>query len=1190
MAGIHIGTPGTTNLTIQSDDFGNLGSPEKSFAAPQQSRDLIGQLKGSLKYGANLKTPRGLGRDPLRLLPNGPHGRDAFTPLMKSVTKTNMSKRMSARRGISLTPGLPSADISNMYSDHNSSSIQKSMETPMPHRILSSSAASTPLAQLPDRNGHVVSDGNVMTLREQEGIIDKIEKENFGLKMKIHFLEENLSKRGNEFNQAALKENTDLKVTRITMQKELHKFKKTIAQAEKDAEKYRRELEEYKERKRQKHADESVRIEVSKLQTEMDERQAEYDQLRSKYELVKTRNDSELNKLRDELADVQADLRERDRQLGEREDEIDQLKSKTSRSSNAVAEVEDELTSARQEIEDLRHELQQVRLDVKAAEQEHQNAEIGKRRAEDNLKELEDEMANKSFVTKGLSRQLQEKATRFEDDYHELQERFEELQRALTERSNSERRAQERLRDLERDGSSDLRHMQQDLDAVRQQKDSLERKLENMNNQAEAVDRELQIKIDEKNLLQSRHDALTTESAQLQDDMARTQKEKKNLEIMLEQEKSKSGQTDAAVRQQHDSEVEQLTEQIDVLHRELNRTKDSHIREQEQWQSEYKSTEAARDKAEERAAGLQRTIDKLNEAQGTLSGREIKLQEAFESEQQRHQEEEKVLQRQIDELNNDLASKRTSHDASRNELNNAKEELRISIREQALLKEKVQELEDEIDVLQQDLEQEHELAQQVQQKSTQAADSQVTKLRQEKSELQEKLATVKIELESARRDTEAAEAKLEQGEQPRDDTFDIQSKDRDLKREKQRLERELEKTKLERDNLAQTNKDLEDELDVEIERATAEENKLHAELDKLRHQRSTSVDGKERELVSAKNKIVRLETRVHELEQQLEVNSRRILSPGVDISGLQSDMAQAREKEADAVKRETALKVVNRDLKMKVNDLERDLHEARLVELKAQYPSSVSSSNAREVNELRKEVFDTRSQVKTLQDENSRLKRQQQKRSEADTQYALVQTQLECKTDELVSLSQKLEAQNNLVDLLRRDIARIRADRDEARQQPQLLNEDANTTMMTNMRAELKRLRAERDNARHTSLKLAGTAANKDALVLKHDLARLRQERGVAVQRSRSVEQELDIVQARYEDLLERLTIRGGSKNTNNNNRSDNAGPVGEKEIQGLVKEILWLKAKCRREQRLRQDLAWSKAWLENNEAMRVKW
>ncbi|KAI9870485.1 MAG: hypothetical protein M1823_008727, partial [Watsoniomyces obsoletus] len=122
---------------------------------------------------------------------------------MQSVTKKNAARRLSARKSggpetpaflkngyiNGNTPGLP--DLSHLQSENTSSSAGNANDmTPLPHNV-SSSAQSTPLAQLPARNGGaVVNDGNMMTLREQEGIIDKIEKENFGLKMKIHFLEE----------------------------------------------------------------------------------------------------------------------------------------------------------------------------------------------------------------------------------------------------------------------------------------------------------------------------------------------------------------------------------------------------------------------------------------------------------------------------------------------------------------------------------------------------------------------------------------------------------------------------------------------------------------------------------------------------------------------------------------------------------------------------------------------------------------------------------------------------------------------------------------------------------------------------------------------------------------------------------------------------------------------------------------
>lgn len=429
MAGPLIGTPArdVTSTSFRSDDLNDELPDEEGSFMPPPGHDLL--TKGTRSSGS-LRTPR----HALQLLPNGNAqrpGKAEFTPLLKSVTKNNMSKRIpnSARRrghGASETPGLARVDESAL----SVSSASRHDLSRVPQDF-SSSPASTPLAQLPSKNGKVVNDGNMMTLREQENIIDKIEKENFGLKMKIHFLEENLSKRGGEFNQAALKENTDLKVNRITMQRELHKFKKTLAQAEKDAELYRKQLEDYRERVRQKKVDETVRVELASMKSELQQKEEELESVREKYERVRSAKDDEAQRLRDEVSDLQADLRERDRQLEDREDEIDSLKANAKQGSNSTAELEEELESAREEIEGLRHDLDEAKSAKHEAKEQQESAEDRKRRAEQELYELQDEVANKSILPHGLSKQLEERAAKFEDDYLELQERFKVLQQSL---------------------------------------------------------------------------------------------------------------------------------------------------------------------------------------------------------------------------------------------------------------------------------------------------------------------------------------------------------------------------------------------------------------------------------------------------------------------------------------------------------------------------------------------------------------------------------------------------------------------------------------------------------------------------------------------------------------------------------------------------------------------------------------
>jgi chromosome segregation ATPase len=1223
--GAYIGTPATnagdgTYLTNGVDRLGEL-SPEKSVFAQSQNVDLITQMKNARGNGRALRTPRAGDRDPLRLLPN-PGAKSEFTPLMKSAAKNNMARRLSGkkfgapetpaylREGFSInggTPALPKmADNSQLHSEHTGSSAGYNNDnTPLPHNV-SSSANSTPLAQLPGRDaGGVVNDGNMMTLREQENIIDKIEKENFGLKMKIHFLEEAMSKRGGEFNQAALKENTDLKVNRITMQRELHKFKKNIAQAERDAEVYRLQLEEYRERMKRRQADESVRIEIERLRTELHEKVIEIERLSSNSESSSAKMSAELRNLRDEVEDLQADLRDKDRLVEERDDQVDDLKMKISKETNVAEELEDELENAKQQIEDLKNELDRATEEAKAAKEEREDAMDEKRKAEEDLDELRDEMANKSFSTKGLSRQLEEKAGKLEEDFEDLQERHADLKQRYEEKSQAEKELQERLREVEKEGAAENRQVYHDLEVAQQQRDTAERKLTSTSKQLQTIEQDLKFKSEEKDLLQTRHDALTSESASLQRDLTQTQDSIRDLEEAVNEERRRTAQLDNMLRTQMKSEADILNEQIDSLHREINAKEGELATKEEDWDSQRLSLESACHKAEEKANGLQRTVDRLQESQGTLSSKESGLQQALESEKQRHTQEEKVLNKQIEELRQDIASKRAAAETSRSEVSNAKEELRISIREQATLQEKVAELEEEIEVLQADIEQEHQFGEQQQRQAVKLVETQLLQITTEKQSLVNQITEINTELHKAKKAIRAAEferdqiqARLHKAQQQSDDTFNIDHEKRDLRRAKDRLEKDIERMRTERDGLSEANKALEDEINAEIERANSEEHRLNTEIDELRRKQTGSVDNRERELTSAKNKVTRLENKIRELEDQLQNQSRLPASPGVDISGLKEDLKKARNKEADAVKRETELKTKNRDLKTQVVALERDLHDAQLQQFKSSSRSSASPppSNSKELAQLRQQLIDAQADLRELRGLNQELKRGARKVSVDGTERADLHALLKTSTIEAENLGLKLADREKQIEDLQEQINDLKTrgndmDSTERADLHRMLKSSTveaenlalklseRESRLTEYARQIKRIRMERDSVQLVSTSARLVGADPDAKTLKAQLQRLREERSIANKKADVVEHELEILQARYEAMLERLSSGQVSKDQ-----------VREKEVKGLIKQIMFLKAKCKREERLRNDLAWGKDFVEQHEVMRAQW
>ncbi|TQS34654.1 hypothetical protein Golomagni_04954, partial [Golovinomyces magnicellulatus] len=343
---------------LNEPDFADI-SQEASFQSPGKDGNLLQQLRNGRSNGISLRTPR---RDPLTDRNNLPPsiGGAEFTPLLKSATRNSVRRRGKENGALSFnTPGLdridegdittlPHMDASIYSSSKNQSFLEKSLP-----RFDSSSAASTPLA-LPRRNAAdkgPLQDGNQLSLREQEHVIDKIEKENFGLKLKIHFLEDALRKAGPGYSEAALKENTELKVEQVTIQREMHRYKKHLAVAERDLESCRQQITELQENAKHAYADQSLRDEVDQLRQELQEREADVDEYRQKLSESQSSQD-ELQKLQDSIEELELDLREKDRQLTEREDELDDLKEKLEDAESKAKDTGRDDTAQNEELED----------------------------------------------------------------------------------------------------------------------------------------------------------------------------------------------------------------------------------------------------------------------------------------------------------------------------------------------------------------------------------------------------------------------------------------------------------------------------------------------------------------------------------------------------------------------------------------------------------------------------------------------------------------------------------------------------------------------------------------------------------------------------------------------------------------------------------------------------------------------
>jgi predicted nuclease with TOPRIM domain len=91
-------------------------------------------------------------------------------------------------------------------------------------------------------------------------------------------------------------------------------------------------------------------------------------------------------------------------------------------------------------------------------------------------------------------------------------------------------------------------------------------------------------------------------------------------------------------------------------------------------------------------------------------------------------------------------------------------------------------------------------------------------------------------------------------------------------------------------------------------------------------------------------------------------------------------------------------------------------------------------------------------------------------------------------------------------------------------------------------------------------------------------LRRIREERANYARKANAAIKELDALHDRYKQVMEKASTRSENRTKH------------EKEMLGLGKEIIWLRARLKREEKFRRDLAWSKGLMELGERVRVAW
>ncbi|OAR00636.1 hypothetical protein LLEC1_02008, partial [Akanthomyces lecanii] len=990
---------GDATYLSRGPDFADI-SQEASFHSPEkESGNILQQLRNgrSNGNGVNIRTPR---RDPLTDRNNLPPsiGGAEFTPLLKSATRNSVRRRGGKENGaMSLTPNLSRIDENDLTpvprmdaSMYSSSRNQSFLDHTIP-QIDSSSVTSTPLAIATRRGGDKgpLQDGNQLSLREQENVIDKIEKENFGLKLKIHFLEEALRKAGPGFHEAALKENTELKVDKVTMQREAHRYKKSLSTAERELETCRQQILELQGRASQGQEDAVLRTEMESLQQQLDDKEEDVRDLRRQITAAQG-SQEQLEKLQENIEDLEADLRDKDRQLTEREDESEDLKDKIEEAEERAKaaekraeEIEDsgqggeELEEAKETIQDLEQNIRRLEEQVEELNEKLEEAASQKDRAERDLEELHEELADKSVVSKGLSRQIDERVTRLQDELDKAGEDYATLEKEYTE------------------ANGEIDQLKNEIDRLEHQQATMRQG----NPEAEArimeLETELQAQIDEKDMVQTRYDALTTESASLQRDVQRLQTEVEELESSVARERDYAVEVEKDLRGQYRDELERLNDEISDMQAEIREKDNIYDNDSEKWETEKQTLEAERNRAEEKAAGLQRAIDRLREAEGSLSDRGSKLQDTLKMEEERHRSEEAVMTRQIDGLQDALETRQKMLTELRSELSTVRDDLRqaqvdyqtqtnrvISLEDQVetlrnksavmatpvrrdgeALKRECERLRKQLRTLRLSTEGSRGAAEGTPVRGSQTptrlkwqltdVNNKLEKVSSERRSLEDNLATSRAELRNTQ--SSLAEVKAERDEldsQLRraklhdNDTLRVDQERLDLRTAKLKLDSEVRRLRDENTALSEQRQSVEKSLEDEIEKAAAEEDRLNQEIMQLQAKLRQVSSTETADNSTTRRTIRDLERRVEDYQAQLASAQALLDGDGSsEVSIIRRDLTSARQKEVEFLQRETANKDIIKGLRREVADLESKLHDNQISRMMGS-PNGSQTANA----------------------------------------------------------------------------------------------------------------------------------------------------------------------------------------------------------------------------------------------------
>lgn len=236
---------------------------------------------------------------------------------------------------------------------------------------------------------------------------------------------------------------------RITLQRDLKQYRKSLGNAEHELEQYRIQLRDYTQKVKERHVAESVREEMDDLRSQLQEKDALIAALHQDREDENGAAvaNGEVERLQDDIGDLEADIREREGIIQGKDEELDALHERVQALESEQAGDDD-----RQTVEEQQEELEALRDEVEAATLAR-NEEIAKLR--------EDLRASERARVEELNSVKKSKEL-------EIEKSRNELGKFRQEHDDEIAALEDRLRIAESGGNNRVQLLQQALDDARE--------------------------------------------------------------------------------------------------------------------------------------------------------------------------------------------------------------------------------------------------------------------------------------------------------------------------------------------------------------------------------------------------------------------------------------------------------------------------------------------------------------------------------------------------------------------------------------------------------------------------------------------------------------------------------------------------------------------------------------------------